>query len=165
MTAAAVTDVNGYVNANEDSTSITLEAKIESGKKENKNIEFTTSISKSHLLTQRKPLFSTLLHDRTVAEDSNVRLTCSVVYNGSTTIEWFKDNQPLPKDNRYQTIFHNGEAMLDIFSAQVGDSGHYTCRACNDYGETLSHSQLRIYKHYEDALQPSTFVQSIRGIY
>lgn len=167
MTAAAVTDTNGYGHANEDSTAVPYESTIQSGIMDNnKDNELpTTSISKSHLMTQRKPLFSTLLHDRTVPEDSNVRLSCSVVYDGCTTIEWLKDNQPLPKDNRYQTIFHNGEAMLDIFSAQVGDSGHYTCRASNDYGDTLSHSHLRIYKHYEDALQPTTFVQSIRGIY
>lgn len=103
--------------------------------------------------------------DRTITECSNVRLSCSVVYDGFTSIEWLKDNQPLPKGNRYQTIFHNGEAILEIFAAQESDSGRYMCRATNDYGESSSQSQLRIYKHYEDAPQPTTFVQSIKGIY
>ncbi|KNC29844.1 hypothetical protein FF38_14544, partial [Lucilia cuprina] len=158
MTAAAETEINGFSNTSEDKLKRTLDVV------DNDSVNQTRlSLGRStQVASQRKPLFSTLLHDRTVAECSNVRLSCSVVYDGCTSIEWLKDNQPLPKDTRYQTIFHNGEAILEIFAAQESDSGRYTCRATNDYGESLSQSQLRIYKHYEDAPQPATFVQSIK---
>ncbi|XP_046811447.1 muscle M-line assembly protein unc-89 isoform X4 [Lucilia cuprina] len=161
MTAAAETEINGFSDTSEDKLKRTLNVV------DNDSVNQTRlSLGRStQVASQRKPLFSTLLHDRTVAECSNVRLSCSVVYDGCTSIEWLKDNQPLPKDTRYQTIFHNGEAILEIFAAQESDSGRYTCRATNDYGESLSQSQLRIYKHYEDAPQPATFVQSIKDTY
>lgn len=157
MTAAAKTEVNGFSHMAEDTNRVT-------------DIPSIDSISQKPLggrsiPTQRKPLFSTLLHDRSVIEFSNVRLTCGLVYDGCTSIEWFKNGLPLPKDNRYQTIFHNGEAILEIATAEEHDSGHYVCKASNDYGETSSHSQLQIYKHYEDSVQPITFIQSIKGIY
>lgn len=115
------------------------------------------------MIAQSKPLFSTLLHDRTVTEGSSIRLSCNVVCDGDTRIEWLKNHRPLPNDGRYLTMFSNGIASLDIGVTSVDDSGNYTCRAINDYGETFTHAQLRIYKHYEDAVQPSAFVQSIRG--
>lgn len=164
MTAAAESETNGYLN---DSETLNKKASnvVEMLDNDITSAKRSTYGRNQQTATQRKPLFSTLLHDRTVAECSNVRLCCSVVYDGCTAIEWLKDSQPLPKDNRYQTIFHNGEAILEIFGADEKDSGRYTCRATNDYGESVSHSHLRVFKHYEDAPQPTTFVQSIKGIY
>ncbi|XP_043645538.1 muscle M-line assembly protein unc-89-like isoform X3 [Drosophila teissieri] len=113
-----------------------------------------------------KPLFHTLLHDRTVSEGANLRLLCAVSGDENTHIEWLKNHKPLPRgDNRYQTLFLNGEASLEIFAAVADDSGHYTCCASNDFGESLSHSQLRVYKHFKEAPLPSTFTQPIRDTY
>ncbi|XP_039229321.1 titin isoform X7 [Drosophila yakuba] len=113
-----------------------------------------------------KPLFHTLLHDRTVSEGANLRLLCAVSGDENTHIEWLKNHKPLPRgDNRYQTLFLNGEASLEIFAAVADDSGHYTCCASNDFGESLSHSQLRVYKHFQEAPLPSTFTQPIRDTY
>ncbi|XP_039483610.1 titin isoform X9 [Drosophila santomea] len=113
-----------------------------------------------------KPLFHTLLHDRTVSEGANLRLLCTVSGDENTHIEWLKNHKPLPRgDNRYQTLFLNGEASLEIFAAVADDSGHYTCCASNDFGESLSHSQLRVYKHFQEAPLPSTFTQPIRDTY
>ncbi|XP_065370323.1 titin isoform X6 [Calliphora vicina] len=164
MTAAAETEINGFVNTSEDAHKRTTDI-LDIANNESSSLTRSSIGRNHHVTTQRKPLFSTLLHDRTITECSNVRLSCSVVYDGCTSIEWLKDNQPLPKENRYQTIFHNGEAILEIFAAQESDSGRYVCRATNDYGESSSQSQLRIYKHYEDAPQPTTFVQSIKDTY
>lgn len=115
------------------------------------------------MIAQSKPLFSTLLHDRTVAEGTGIRLSCNVVCDGDTRIEWLKNHRPLPIDGHYLTLFRDGVASLEIGATNVDDNGNYTCRAINDYGETFTHAQLRIYKHFEDAVQPSAFVQSIRG--
>ncbi|XP_041563715.1 titin isoform X5 [Drosophila elegans] len=113
-----------------------------------------------------KPLFHTLLHDRTVSEGANLRLLCAVSGDENTHIEWLKNHKPLPRgDNRYQTLFLNGEASLEIFAAVADDSGNYTCCATNDFGESLTHAQLRVYKHFRDSPLPSTFTQPIRDTY
>ncbi|XP_070068669.1 titin isoform X5 [Drosophila takahashii] len=113
-----------------------------------------------------KPLFHTLLHDRTVSEGVNLRLVCAVSGDENTHIEWLKNHKPLPRgDNRYQTVFMNQEASLEIFAAVADDSGNYTCCATNDFGESLTHAQLRVYKHFKEAPLPSTFTQPIRDTY
>ncbi|KMY94126.1 uncharacterized protein Dsimw501_GD25583, isoform I [Drosophila simulans] len=113
-----------------------------------------------------KPLFHTLLHDRTVSEGANLRLLCAVSGDENTHIEWLKNHKPLPRsDNRYQTLYLNGEASLEIFAAVADDSGNYTCCATNDFGESLTHAQLRVYKHFKEAPLPSTFTQPIRDTY
>ncbi|XP_050743274.1 titin isoform X49 [Drosophila biarmipes] len=113
-----------------------------------------------------KPLFNTLLHDRTVSEGANLRLVCAVSGDENTHIEWLKNHKPLPRgDNRYQTLYLNGEASLEIFAAVADDSGNYTCCATNDFGESLTHAQLRVYKNFKEATLPSTFTQPIRDTY
>lgn len=127
-------------------------------------IKRTRELRPLGMISHSKPLFSTLLHDRTVAEGSSIRLSCNVVCDGDTRIEWLKNHRPLPNDGQYLTVLRNGIASLDIAATSIEDSGNYTCHAINDYGETFTHAQLRVYKHYEDAVQPSAFVQSIRGV-
>ncbi|XP_032306040.1 nesprin-1 isoform X13 [Drosophila ananassae] len=113
-----------------------------------------------------KPLFHTLLHDRTVSEGATLRLVCAVSsFDANTRIEWLKNHRPLPKDSRYQTLVHNGEASLEIYAAVAEDSGNYTCSAANDFGETLTHAQLRVFKNFKEAPLPSTFTQPIRDTY
>ncbi|KAH8390355.1 hypothetical protein KR200_010964 [Drosophila serrata] len=121
-----------------------------------------------HLLRsvgKAKPLFHTLLHDRTVSEGGNLRLICGVSTDENTHIEWLKNHKPLPADSRYQTLFQNGEASLEIYAAVADDSGNYTCCATNDFGESLTHAQLRVYKNFKEASLPSTFTQPIRDTY
>ncbi|XP_030387653.1 muscle M-line assembly protein unc-89 isoform X2 [Scaptodrosophila lebanonensis] len=114
---------------------------------------------------QGKPLFNSLLHDRTVSEGANLRLNCIISGDENTNIEWLKNHRPLPKDPRYQMVYQNGEASLEIFAAVAEDSGNYTCCASNDFGESLTHAQLRVYKHFKEAAMPSTFTQPIRDTY
>ncbi|XP_051862002.1 titin isoform X21 [Drosophila albomicans] len=116
-------------------------------------------------VTNSKPLFHTYLHDRTVSEGSNLRLLCTVSGDENTHIEWLKNHKPLPKDTRYQIVYQHGEASLEIFATVAEDSGNYTCSAINDFGESLSHAQLRVYKHFREASLPSTFAQPIRDTY
>ncbi|XP_064551728.1 titin homolog isoform X6 [Drosophila montana] len=116
-------------------------------------------------VAQTKPMFHSYLHDRTISEGGNVRLLCTVSGDENTHIEWLKNHKPLPRDTRYQTLYHNGEASLEIYAAVSDDSGNYTCSAINDFGESLTHAQLRVYKHFREASMPSTFAQPIRDTY
>lgn len=112
-----------------------------------------------------KPIFNSLLHDRTVTEGSNVRLVCNVLADEQNTkIEWLHNHEPISKDpSKYLISYQGGIASLEICSATEQDSGNYTCLASNDYGETFTNAHLRIYKNFDDASQPSVFTQSIRG--
>ncbi|XP_070134544.1 titin isoform X5 [Drosophila bipectinata] len=113
-----------------------------------------------------KPLFHTLLHDRTVSEGATLRLVCAVSsFDANTRIEWLKNHRPLPQDSRYQTLIQNGEASLEIYASVAEDSGNYTCSAANDFGESLTHAQLRVFKNFKEAPLPSTFTQPIRDTY
>ncbi|XP_043866600.1 titin isoform X5 [Drosophila mojavensis] len=116
-------------------------------------------------VAQTKPSFHSYLHDRTISEGANVRFVCTVSGDENTHIEWLKNHKPLPRDTRYQTVYQNGEASLEIFAAVADDSGNYTCSAINDFGESLTHAQLRVYKHFREASMPSTFAQPIRDTY
>ncbi|XP_032292306.1 titin homolog isoform X4 [Drosophila virilis] len=116
-------------------------------------------------VAQTKPMFHSYLHDRTISEGANVRLVCTVSGDENTHIEWLKNHKPLPRDTRYQTLYQNGEASLEIYAAVSDDSGNYTCSAINDFGESLTHAQLRVYKHFREASMPSTFTQPIRDTY
>lgn len=160
MTAAAETEMNGY--------SSHKTAEEMTPYRSNSALPDTLTTRKSvgrSIPSGRKPLFSSLLHDRTITEGNNLRLTCSIVLDDNTTVEWTKNNRSLPSDPRYHTTFHNGEAILEIVAVEERDAGQYVCRAINDYGDSVSQSNIRIYKHYENTPQPATFVQSIRGIY
>lgn len=159
MAAAAEQEMNGFGAPKPPVPSLRDEELEEQG-----NFSARKSLGRS-IPTGRKPLFSSLLHDRTMTEGGNLRLSCSVVYDGQTTVEWTKNGRALPNDSRYYTTFHNGEAILEIVAVEEHDSGQYMCRALNDYGDSVSQSNIRIYKHYENTPQPATFVQSIRGRY
>ncbi|XP_033149173.1 titin homolog [Drosophila busckii] len=115
-------------------------------------------------VAKSKPIFHTYLHDRTVAEGANLRLVCSVSGDENTHIEWLRNHKPLPQDaRRYQMVYQQGEASLEIFDAQADDSGSYTCSAINDFGESFSQAQLRVYKNFREASLPTSFAQPIRG--
>lgn len=115
---------------------------------------------------KRKPLFTTLLHDRTVSENSSIRLICNVLADCDTQIAWMKNNVELSSlSTKYQMHFHNGLATLEIFSTQVDDSGHYACVARNSYGETFSYAQLKVYKGYDATPQSPIFTRHLKGIH
>lgn len=115
---------------------------------------------------KRKPFFTTLLHDRTVSENSSIRLICNVLADCDTQIVWMKNNIELSSlSSKYQMHFHNGLATLEIFSTQVEDSGHYACVARNSYGETFSYAQLKVYKGYDATPQSPIFTRYIKGIH
>ncbi|XP_055846057.1 titin-like [Episyrphus balteatus] len=110
---------------------------------------------------RRKPVFSMLLNDRTVLEGSHVKLSCNVV--GGCEISWLKNHDQLPSSSRYQKLFHNGQATLEIFSAEAEDSGNYACRAFNEYGEVFSYAQVKVFQSYDETPQPPTFVRYMKG--
>lgn len=58
---------------------------------------------------------------------------------------WFKDNIPVPdcEDFAY-TVGDNGKFSLSIVDPFSADSGNYSCKVVNTFGEAVSHGQLVI---------------------
>ncbi|CAG0890532.1 unnamed protein product [Cyprideis torosa] len=57
-------------------------------------------------------------------------------------VEWYKDDLPLKASSRIRTLCDFGFAILEISPTYPEDSGVYTCRATNFYGEASTSSKV-----------------------
>lgn len=59
---------------------------------------------------------------------------------------WFKNDVPVPDCEDFAYVVRDrgvfGLSIVDPFSA---DSGTYSCRVTNTYGEAVSHGRLTVY--------------------
>ncbi|MBN3302329.1 HMCN1 protein, partial [Amia calva] len=82
------------------------------------------------------------LGDVKVKEKQSVMLTCEVTGNPVPQVSWLKDGQPLEEDEQHQVLSHG--RFLQISSAQVADTGRYTCLASNTAGDRSKHFNLNV---------------------
>ncbi|XP_029473326.1 LOW QUALITY PROTEIN: hemicentin-1 [Rhinatrema bivittatum] len=82
------------------------------------------------------------LEDVKVKERSSVTLSCEVTGNPVPQITWLKDGQPLAEDREHQIV--SSGRYLQISSAQVSDTGRYTCIASNTAGDKSKSFSLNI---------------------
>lgn len=115
-----------------------------------------------HRDAKRKPIFSTELMDRTVTENSSIKLTCNIL-GIDIKIQWLKNGQPVNLTSRYRQEFTKGLATLEIFTVLPEDNGEYTCVARNNYGEQSSSSNLKVIPGYEKSPMPPIFTRSMKG--
>ncbi|XP_039591708.1 hemicentin-1 isoform X2 [Polypterus senegalus] len=80
--------------------------------------------------------------DVKVKEKHSITLTCEVSGHPVPKINWMKDDQPLVEDDRHKVI-SNGR-FLQILSAQVVDTGRYTCLASNTAGDKTKNFNLNV---------------------
>ncbi|XP_014664087.1 PREDICTED: titin-like [Priapulus caudatus] len=59
-------------------------------------------------------------------------------------VEWFHNGFPLKIGTRFRPLFDFGFVALDISPCYTEDSGVYTCRAWNDYGEAIATATLEV---------------------
>lgn len=113
---------------------------------------------------KRKPIFSTLLTNRSATEGSTVRLTATAI-GVDCNVLWMKNNRPLESGGKYKTTFKedSGMAILEINDVQVEDGGEYTCIVANGFGENETTSNLKVYEGFEKSPMPPTFTRTIRG--
>ena len=112
---------------------------------------------------RKKPTFATRLTDRTAAQGSRIKLTCSIVGTPDPSVEWLKDGLPLVREQRYKTRLEDGLACLEVANASPGDSAEYTCVARNLHGEATTSATLKVFAGFEPAPSPPTFTRSIKG--
>jgi len=112
---------------------------------------------------KKRPAFCTQLMDRTAAEGSAIKLTCSVIGSDIETA-WYRNDVLLNNSHNYRIIESDSLHTLEIFSVSPEDSGEYTCVASNNYGEVFTFSHLKVYAGYEALPMSPTFTRPIKGI-
>ncbi|XP_077188775.1 hemicentin-1 isoform X2 [Paroedura picta] len=82
------------------------------------------------------------LEDVKVKEKQSIMLTCEVTGSPVPEITWLKDGQPFLEDEGHH-LMSNGR-FLQIESAQVVDTGRYTCVASNAAGDKSKTFSLNV---------------------
>ena len=95
-------------------------------------------------IVSKPPVFIKPLHNIETMEETNVHLECRIGPSGDSamTIEWFKNGQPITVGHRFRPQFDFDFVTLDILYVYPEDSGLYTCKAKNLFGEAVSSCQL-----------------------
>ena len=86
-----------------------------------------------------------LLDQLDLKDGQSVHLQCALspVNDPDLKVEWFFNQNQLPNSSRLKTVADFGFVMLDIAGIDSRDSGEYTCRAWNKYGEDTISCQLQ----------------------
>lgn len=115
---------------------------------------------------KRKPIFSTLLTNRSAVQGSNVRLTATAI-GVDCKVVWLKNNRVIENGGKYRTNFNSdsGLAILELNDVDMEDSGEYTCVVGNSFGENETSAQLKVYGGFEQSPFPPTFTRTIRGTF
>lgn len=126
--------------------------------------EISTTNNNYYRDFKRKPIFSTLLTNRSAAEGSTVRLTTTAI-GVDCNVVWMKNNRALESGGKYRTTFNadSGMAILEVNDVHVEDGGEYTCIVANSFGENETAAQLKVYEGFEKSPMPPTFTRTIRG--
>ena len=96
---------------------------------------------------QQTPHFTKLLPEKFIInEGENIHFDSRIepFGNGEMKIEWLHNQQPLRSGHRHKTINDFGYISLDIISADLDDSGCYTCVARSPYGEDQIKSMVEV---------------------
>lgn len=67
-------------------------------------------------------------------------------------VEWFWNNKPLRTGSRFRTFCDFGFVILEISPVYPEDSGEYSCRASNEYGQAVTTSVMKVegeQKHFQ----------------
>lgn len=113
---------------------------------------------------KRKPIFSTLLTNRSAVADSTVRLIVTAI-GVDCNVVWSKNNRPIQNNGKFNCTFNpeSGVAVLEINDVQLDDSGEYTCVVANGFGENSTSSRLKVYEGVQKSPLSPTFTRSIKG--
>lgn len=90
------------------------------------------------------PKFITQIQSVTVDEAESMRFECRVEpkEDPKLRIEWYRNGKLLPSGHRYRNVYDLGYVSLDILYVYAEDSGEYTCRAVNEYGEDTTKASI-----------------------
>ncbi|XP_035661593.1 myosin light chain kinase, smooth muscle-like [Branchiostoma floridae] len=102
---------------------------------------------KVKMVKGESPNFAKMLESQAVEDGSAARFEVVVTGNPEPTVIWQYNGQDLKQDQRREVISNKakGQHVLLIESVQQSDSGDYTARVRNDFGEAACTAQLLVY--------------------
>lgn len=115
--------------------------------------------------TGQKPEFTTQLQSlENLKDGQSAHLECNLVPIGDSNmiVEWFHNGRPLRHSSRYKLISDFGIVVMDIAGVMPYDSGEYTCKASNKYGEACTKAILRCIDRsgvYYETLKPNSLAK------
>lgn len=95
----------------------------------------------------RAPVFTVPLSNvDSLREGENVHFEARVVPTDDPKlrIEWFWNGKPLKTGSRFRTFCDFGFVILEISPVYPEDSGEYSCRAINEYGEAVTTASMKV---------------------
>ena len=116
--------------------------------------------------TTEPPRFVAPLHGtKQSAEWLTAQFECQIepFPDGTMTVEWFHNGEPLMAGSRFQTIFEFGYAALRILSLDAKDQGDFTIKVTNACGSIASTANLQV-KSKGNVILESQYPQSLHGI-
>lgn len=98
-------------------------------------------------LKGRAPVFTVPLDNvDNLREGENVHFEARVIPTDDPKlkIEWFWNGKPLKVGSRFRTFCDFGFVILEISPVYPEDSGEYSCRAINEYGEAVTTASMKV---------------------
>ncbi|TMS06778.1 Titin [Larimichthys crocea] len=96
----------------------------------------TLEVTAPHFLVQPK--------SQNVNEGENVKFTCEIEGDASSEVEWLKDNMTISVTSNIRLSRSKNVFTLEIREATVADSGKYTIKAKNQFGQCSATSSLNV---------------------
>ncbi|CAH2104070.1 unnamed protein product [Euphydryas editha] len=118
--------------------------------------------------TGRPPEFVTVFQDITdISEGQIAHYEASLIPTGdqSMVIEWFYNGKAIEASHRIRTVYAFGMVVLEILGTKTSDSGVYSCRATNKWGQAEISVKLEcVDKSKGQKPKFTTHIQSIEGL-
>lgn len=92
----------------------------------------------------REPEFILKLRDRSVVEGSSIRLACRAMGTPVPSFQWFKNDQPINSDGRYDITQSVSGFTLVVKDCQLEDSANYKCTATNKAGSVSTAAKVTV---------------------
>ncbi|CAH2233234.1 jg20123 [Pararge aegeria aegeria] len=101
-------------------------------------------IAVSHQTGSMAPRILTISEDETVPQGGDIRLVCCAIGSPPPAYSWFRhaNGRLSPVSNSIRISV--SDQVLIVRRAQLSDSGVWTCRAHNQYGEQRRDARLRV---------------------
>uniref|UniRef100_A0A915C1Q7 Ig-like domain-containing protein n=1 Tax=Parascaris univalens TaxID=6257 RepID=A0A915C1Q7_PARUN len=130
----------------EDTATYTIRAENIAGRAESSAKLTVKSRSKmeSQIEEEGKPRFIRQLHNISVNEGEPACLDCVVVGFPEPKVTWYKEEETVKESERINLRFEGDHCSLDIRNTQSSDSGLYTVKASNTFGEAINFCRVNV---------------------
>ncbi|XP_065941806.1 twitchin isoform X17 [Magallana gigas] len=113
---------------------------------------------------EERPDFNFGLRPRLIQAGQEFKLICCVQCTPTPKVTWTKDGRDITHNEHYMCQYSSGVCTMEVQSAQVSDTGTYTCIAVNELGteETSSYVVVEDRAHEGVDLRKSAKSRSVR---